>query len=250
MASVAQRWSLWLDFVSELAATPCPVFPHREVRGRLQACFQARASYNWSDGPDSWEFEFEEPIPGWPTEEDTRFWLSEGMAMHPIFCFYATTGVPTAMTIGRVPARMVPRHGFATTRERVARVGLEQQLTIPVHLTATTNRTFVLGQSGEDYSDEDVELARLIQPLIALLMRQTMLLADADCATAYDLGLTGRELAVLRLLADGRTACAIAHELRVSPRTVHSHLAHIYRKLGVCDRMRAVLVARELGVLS
>ena len=250
MATVAHRWNEWLDFVSGLAATPCPVFPFRAVRARLQECFQARASYNWSDGPESWEFEFEDPIPGWPTEEDTRFWLTEGMATHPIFCYYASTGIPTAMTIGRVPNGLVPRHGFAMTRERVARVGLEQQLTIPVHLTPTTNRTFVLGQSGADYGDEDVELARLVQPLIALLLRQSLLLADTDCTTAYGVGLTGRELAVLRLLADGRTARAIAHELQVSPRTVHTHLAHIYRKLGVCDRMRAVLVARELGVLN
>jgi len=56
---------------------------------------------------------------------------------------------------------------------------------------------------------------------------------------------------VLRPSASSRsTARAIAHELQVSPRTVHTHLAHIYRKLGVCDRMRAVLVARELGVLN
>ena len=250
MASVSRRWDTWLDFVCGLASRPCGVFPHAEIRTRLQQCFQARASYNWSDGPGSWEFEFDEPIPGWPTDDDYHFWFTEGMATHPIFCWYATTGVPKAMTIGRVPTRLVPRHGFAKNRERVARVGLDQQLTIPVHLTATTNRTYVLGQSGEDYSDEDLELARMIQPLLGLLMRQTELLARTDCEAAGAAGLTGRELAVLRLLADGRTAMAIAHELGVSPRTVHTHLAHIYRKLGVCDRMRAVLVARELGVLD
>jgi 6-phosphofructokinase 1 len=48
----------------------------------------------------------------------------------------------------------------------------------------------------------------------------------------------------------GDGSLAIAHALQVSPRTVHTHLAHIYRKLGVCDRMRAVLVATELGVLD
>jgi DNA-binding CsgD family transcriptional regulator len=197
-----------------------------------------------------WEFEFDEPIPGWPTEDDYHFWLTEGMATHPIFCYYARTGIPKPMTIGRVPQSLVPRNGFAMTRERVARVGLDQQLTIPVRVTPTSNRTFVLGQPDEDYCDEDVELARMIQPLLALLMRQTDLLARSDHAAAEAVGLTGRELAVLRLLADGRTATAIAHELRVSPRTVHTHLAHIYRKLGVCDRMRAVLVARELGVLT
>ena len=61
-------------------------------------------------------------------------------------------------------------------------------------------------------------------------------------------GLTGRELTVLGLLRDGRTAHAIAHRLGISPRTVHTHLANLYRKLGVNDRLQAVLVAQELGV--
>ena len=250
MATVAQRWDAWLDFVCGLASRPCGTFPHAEIRDRLQQCFEARASYNWSDGPGSWEFEFDEPIPGWPTEDDSHFWMTEGMVMHPIFCFYARTGVPKPMTIGRVPQGLVPRNGFAMTRERVARVGLDQQLTIPVHVTPSSHRTFVLGRPDVDYPDEDVELARMIQPLVALLMRQTDLVARTNCDAAGEAGLTGRELAVLRLLADGRTALAIAHELRVSPRTIHTHLAHIYRKLGVCDRMRAVLVARELGVIE
>lgn len=59
----------------------------------------------------------------------------------------------------------------------------------------------------------------------------------------------GTVMAVLALLRRGDTAQAIAHELSMSPRTVHSHLANSYRKLGVNDRMRAVLVADELGLL-
>lgn len=34
------------------------------------------------------------------------------------------------------------------------------------------------------------------------------------------------------------------------PHTVHSYLGHIYRKLDVCDRMQAVLLARDLGLLT
>ncbi|NUR08670.1 MAG: helix-turn-helix transcriptional regulator [Nocardioidaceae bacterium] len=50
--------------------------------------------------------------------------------------------------------------------------------------------------------------------------------------------------AVLRLPADGRTAESIGSRLGISPRTVHRHLQGLYRKLGVGDRVRAVLVAR------
>ena len=68
--------------------------------------------------------------------------------------------------------------------------------------------------------------------------------------TSAILGVTGRELAVLRLLADGKTAAAIGRTLGISPRTVHVHLTHLYGKLGVNDRLMAVGVAREVGLLS
>ncbi|MDD7933741.1 response regulator transcription factor [Actinomycetospora straminea] len=62
--------------------------------------------------------------------------------------------------------------------------------------------------------------------------------------------LTRREVAVLSLLADGFTAARIARTLSVSERTVHKHLEHIYAKLTVSDRLSAVLVAQELGLLD
>ncbi|GAB1639685.1 AAA family ATPase [Krasilnikovia sp. MM14-A1259] len=70
---------------------------------------------------------------------------------------------------------------------------------------------------------------------------------DADDAPPADL--TRRESMVLALLAKGITADAIAHRLSISPRTVHKHLEHLYRKLGTADRMSAVLRATDLGLL-
>lgn len=51
-----------------------------------------------------------------------------------------------------------------------------------------------------------------------------------------DAGLTVRESQVLRLAAKGRTTRRIQEELEISEGTVNTHLAHIYRKLGVHDR--------------
>ena len=62
--------------------------------------------------------------------------------------------------------------------------------------------------------------------------------------------LTAREREVLRLLSEGLLARTIAARLEVSPRTVHHHLGSIYSKLGVCDRLSAVLRARGLGLLD
>lgn len=59
--------------------------------------------------------------------------------------------------------------------------------------------------------------------------------------TVRTLGLTPRERQVLRHLAKGRSNQAIAACLRISARTIQTHLARIYMKLGVETRVQAVL---------
>ncbi len=62
--------------------------------------------------------------------------------------------------------------------------------------------------------------------------------------------LTGREQAVLRLLAQRLSNKEIAHELLISPLTVKAHTDHIYQKLGVNSRQDAARIAREFGLLN
>jgi LuxR family transcriptional regulator, maltose regulon positive regulatory protein len=62
--------------------------------------------------------------------------------------------------------------------------------------------------------------------------------------------LTERELAVLRLLAAGRSNAEMAAGLFVEHSTVKTHLIHLYRKLGVHSRIQAVARARALGLLD
>jgi DNA-binding CsgD family transcriptional regulator len=62
-------------------------------------------------------------------------------------------------------------------------------------------------------------------------------------------GLTGRELAVLRLLAAGRSNAQIGAELYISPSTASVHVSSILRKLGVSTRVQAAAVAERAGLL-
>jgi len=69
----------------------------------------------------------------------------------------------------------------------------------------------------------------------------------AQPATRY--GLTERELAVLRLLATGRTNAQIGAELYISPKTAGVHVSNILRKLGVSGRVQAAAWAERAGLL-
>lgn len=61
--------------------------------------------------------------------------------------------------------------------------------------------------------------------------------------------LSPRELEVLRLVSAGRSNPEIARELFIGEATVKTHLLHVFEKLGVSDRTRAVTLALELGIL-
>jgi DNA-binding CsgD family transcriptional regulator len=60
--------------------------------------------------------------------------------------------------------------------------------------------------------------------------------------------LSRRERQVARLAAQGRSASEIAEQLFISRRTVESHLAHVYAKLGMRSRLDLVRRASELAL--
>ena len=65
----------------------------------------------------------------------------------------------------------------------------------------------------------------------------------------HPVGLTPREVEVLKLVATGMTNAEVAKELFLSPRTVQRHLNSVYHKIGVGSRTAATRFALENGLL-
>ncbi|WP_341953842.1 response regulator transcription factor [Salinibacterium sp. TMP30] len=85
----------------------------------------------------------------------------------------------------------------------------------------------------------EVALAPSIAALLVNRMREPVRVA-----------LSERETQVLALVAKGNSNRAIAATLFVSEATVKTHLIHVFEKLEVKDRTRAVTKAMELGLLA
>ncbi|HEU4912694.1 MAG TPA: AAA family ATPase [Actinomycetes bacterium] len=74
--------------------------------------------------------------------------------------------------------------------------------------------------------------------------------AATDGARSGDESLTGRELEVLTLVAQGRSNRQIGEHLFISAKTVSVHVSNILAKLGAAGRTEAVAVARRRGLLT
>ncbi len=83
-------------------------------------------------------------------------------------------------------------------------------------------------------------------PSVASLLAAGLRTTPADSGVA---DLSGREVEVLRLVADGQSNKQIGEQLGLSALTVKSHLARIARKLGTGDRAEMVALAMRAGAI-
>lgn len=238
----------WLELVAHLLSTRIDDLPRTELLHRLTDTFECPVAFN-SVRPDGSIDEVQTLGLRRPLSEDEwAWWRREGRLHHPLVQWHLRTGDLTAQSLGRVPRAFLPPTDTGRLVARLQDLEVEQQISMPCR-AGVQSWTFVLGRSGPDFSDQELALARRIQALLALVTRQVSLRPpEPDRAADADL-LTARERAVLLLMADGLTASSIGRRLGMSPRTVQKHLEHVYRKLGVNDRLRAYRAAQEAGLV-
>lgn len=124
---------------------------------------------------------------------------------------------------------------------------------------ATVSRALFVGADG--FVDKKVEPEEFLRAISDTADREMVLAGPASSAVGeiaegierrreLEVRLTDREREVLAVAAEGLTARQIAERLGVRERTVTTHLARIYGKLGVGTRLAAIRVAARSGLVS
>jgi DNA-binding NarL/FixJ family response regulator len=99
--------------------------------------------------------------------------------------------------------------------------------------------------------EEVLDTVRMVSHGHAVLDRGVWnALAEQRRSRGEQFGLTAREMDVLRLLGKGYRNRDIAESLGLSPTTVKTHVARIFKRLEVNDRTDAVVTAFRLGIIG
>ena len=109
-----------------------------------------------------------------------------------------------------------------------------------------------LKAGAKAYVLKDIPADRLVGCIRAVLAGKTYLAPAAAAKLAEGVTrvqLTPREMETLKLVADGKANKEIAAALDISERTVKTHLAHLFEKLGATSRTEAVKVATRRGLV-
>ncbi len=160
--------------------------------------------------------------------------------------------------------RMPEMDGIEATR-RIALAGLRTRVLMltTFDLDAHVYEALRAGASG--FLLKDVERDRLVAAVSSVAAGESLFApsvlprlvlhyvshppagATMEAAT-YEL--SERELEVLRLVAEGLSNAEIAERLFVSVATVKTHVSHVLQKLGVRDRVQAVVFAYQAGIID
>ena len=139
--------------------------------------------------------------------------------------------------------------------EAVARIReLDPQARIIVLTTYDTDEdiSLALKAGAKAFILKDIAAEDLVACIRAVLAGRTYLAPAAAAKLAEGVArvqLTPRELVTLRLMADGQTNKEIANVLRITERTVKTHVGHLFEKLSVSSRTEAVKVATRRGLV-
>ena len=147
--------------------------------------------------------------------------------------------------------RMPEMEGVEAVR-RIRELDPQARVIVLTTYDADEDIARALQAGAKAYILKDIAAAALVACVRDVLNGKTYLAPTAAAKLAErvtQVQLTPRELAALRLLASGQSNKEIATSLDISERTVKTHLAHLFQKLGVTSRTEAVRVATRRGLV-
>lgn len=104
--------------------------------------------------------------------------------------------------------------------------------------------------AGRGHDTDPADVVSRLMPMLTMSPHTDHAPPQPPLAGALPEPLTARELAVLRLIAAGRSNREIADDLFLAVNTVRSYSQQLYSKLGVSSRTQAIARARDLGLLA
>ncbi|NDV09392.1 helix-turn-helix transcriptional regulator [Rhodococcus sp. IEGM 248] len=241
----------WIDLTAYLLAQPFGHDPMLEICDELSAHFRTVSTGTIDYGAKRVRVTLYRPSDGDASPYASR------IGDHPLAQHYRATSDPHARAMSEAaPFLDDPRCRAVVDRLRAA--NLNDFVFLPLAPRAgMQHRWLSLSSDGELGLRVRDELDR-VGPLLRAVDAQATALArtfgipstrSTPAQSAPAGSLSGREFAVLALVARGLTAVAISTRLGISPRTVSKHQQNIYRKLEVTDRLTAVMRAHSLGIL-
>ena len=161
--------------------------------------------------------------------------------------------------------RMPMMDGIEATR-RIVASGVESRVLILTTFDLDEYVYEALRAGASGFLLKDVTAQQLVnavhiiasgEALLAPTVTRRLLDRFADSMPAADArlalviaSLTEREREILTLLASGRSNAELAKELYLSEPTIKTHLSSIFRKLGVRDRVQAVIAAYDARLVE
>jgi DNA-binding CsgD family transcriptional regulator len=130
-----------------------------------------------------------------------------------------------------------------------AALEMDRRMMSPVH-TGETLAHFAAFASGAGRTAQAEQLAAEARQIAEPINHARVLrLIDSIPAQGGPDGLTDRELAVLRLLAEGLSNQAIGAQLHISSNTAANHIRSILMKTGAANRTQAAMYAAQRGIV-
>jgi DNA-binding CsgD family transcriptional regulator len=171
---------------------------------------------------------------------DSHRLFQQHLPGHPVLAHYQATGDGSALRISDfLSDRQFRALGLHRDFYRRAEVNYQLAVTVPGPRRSLIG--VALNRRHTDFRDEDQELLNLLRPHIGRAAAIGILLSEPSPLTLAGTPLlTARQSRVLQLVSAGYDDRSIGRALGISPRTVHTHLQHVYRALGVTSRTEAL----------